>query len=58
MTERIEYNTVLEVTDYEEEIHLLTNIKYTVIVIDPGYPIRNTTHSTRLLLCETNIRHC
>ena len=34
MTEMIEYNTILKVTDDEGAIHLLVNLRYTVIVIE------------------------
>ena len=39
MNERIESNTIFEVTYDKGEIHLLINIKYTVIVTDTGYHI-------------------
>ena len=57
MTERIEPSTILEVTDNEGAIHLLINMKPTVMVEDPGYPIQNTPHPTSLVLCETIIKH-
>ena len=57
MTERIEYNTILEGTDDEGAIHLFINFKCTVIVADPISPIRNMPHSTRLVFCETNVRY-
>ena len=34
MTEMIEYNTIFKVTDDEGEIHLLVNLRYTVIVTE------------------------
>ena len=55
MNEKIESNTILEVTDDEGSIQLLINIKYIVIVADTGYPIINTPHSTILSFCETNV---
>ena len=55
MTERLDYNTILEVTDDEREIHLLLNLKYIVIVVDPVSPIRNTPHSMSLLFYKTNV---
>ena len=33
MTESLDYNTILEVTDDEGEIHLLQNLKYILIVV-------------------------
>ena len=54
MNENIESNAILEGTDDEVSIHLLINIKYIVIVTDPGSPIRNMPHSTSLVFCETN----
>ena len=41
------------VTDDKGDIQLLINLKYTVIVEDPGPPIQNTPHSTSLVFCET-----
>ena len=38
ITERIYSYTLLEVTDYEVEIHLLINLKHTVIVADTALP--------------------
>ena len=55
MNEKIESNTILEVTDDEGSIQLLINIKYIVIVADTGSPIINTPHSTILSFCETNV---
>ena len=52
----IEYNAILEVVDDEGAIQLLLNNKYTVILVDPGSPIRNNPHSTILFLGETNTR--
>ena len=57
ITEIIDYNTLSEVTDDEVEIHLLINIKCIVILLDPVFHIRNTPHSARLVLCETNARY-
>ena len=54
--EIIESHTVLEVTNDRGEIHLLINLKYTVMVADDGSPILTTPYSTRLVFCETNIR--
>ena len=56
ITVRIESYEILEVTEYEGEIHLLTGIKYTVTVKDTGSPILTTPHSTSLVFCETNVR--
>ena len=47
---------MLEVTDDEGEIHLLTNLKYTVIMADTDSPILTTQHSMSLVLYETNAR--
>ena len=58
MTESIESNKILEGTDYEGEIHLLINIKYTVIVVDTVSPIINNPHYMILVLGETNVRYC
>ena len=55
MTEIIEYNTIVEVAYYEGSILLLINLKFTVIVSDPGSPIQNTPHSMSLVLCKTNV---
>ena len=46
---------ILEVTDDEGEVHLLVGIKYIVIVTEPRSSIRNMTHSTSLVLCETKV---
>ena len=55
LTEIISSCTVLEVTDDEGEIHLLINIKYTVIVAGTVTPILTMPHFTSLVLCETNV---
>ena len=55
MNERIEFNNILKVADIEGLIHLLINIKFKVIVEDPGSPTRNIPHSPCLILCKTNI---
>ena len=57
MTERIELYTVLEVTDDEEAINLIMNIKNIVIVAEPGYSIKNMPHSTSLVLYGTIVRY-
>ena len=57
MTEIVDYNTIVWVTDDEGEICLLVNLKYTVKVADPGSPIRNTPYSTSLVFCETIVLH-
>ena len=57
MTESIDYNTILEVTDNEGEIHLLISLKCTVIVEDPSSPILNTPHSTSHVFCDTRVRN-
>ena len=51
MTEKLEYNKILEGADYEGAIHLLLNFKYTLIVVEPVYPILNTPHSTIIVFC-------
>ena len=56
ITERIESHKILEVTDDEGEIHLLINIKYKLIVVEPGFPFKNTSHSTGLVFYKTNTR--
>ena len=50
MTERIYSNTVLEVTDDKGLIHLLINLKFIVIVVDPDSPFQNIQHFARFLL--------
>ena len=55
ITEIVEYNTILEVTDDYGSIHLLINIKCTLTVVDPGFPIWNKPHSTSLFFCEKNV---
>ena len=55
MTERIDPNTTLEVTDNEGAIHLFINLKCTVMVADPGSPILSMLHSKSLVFCETII---
>ena len=57
ITKRIESYKVLDVTDNELAIHLLLNIKYTVIVADTGSPILTNPDSTSLVFCETNVRY-
>ena len=52
----IESNTILDFTGDEGEIHLLVNLKYTVIVSDRGSSIINMPHSMILVFCETIIR--
>ena len=47
---------MLEVTDDEEESHLLINLKYTMTVADTSSPILTTPHCTSLVLCQTNNR--
>ena len=56
MTERIESNKTLEVTDDEGANHLLISIKYTVIVVETVSPIRNSRHPTSRVFCETKFR--
>ena len=48
MTEMIESNAILEVTDDEGAINLLISLKCTVIVADPGHPfeIHHTPQAT------------
>ena len=57
MTENIESNIILEVTDDEGEIQLLMSLKCAVIVAETAPPIRNTPHSTSRLLCETKVEN-
>ena len=45
----------LGVTGGKVVISILLNLKCTVILADPGSPIRNMPHSTSLVLCETNV---
>ena len=52
----IEYYTVFEVTKDEGSVQLLINIRYTVIVAEPDYPIRNIPQSTSLVFFENNVR--
>ena len=56
MTENIEYNAILEISDDKGVIHLVINIKHIVKVVDTRFPFQNTPHSTKLVLCETNVR--
>ena len=49
ITEKIESCKVLEVTDDEGVIQLLTGLKHTVVVAHTGFPIRTTPISTRIL---------
>ena len=53
----IEYNTILDVTDDEGAIHLIINMKYTVIVSEPVSPIQNTPHSKSLVFYKNFIRY-
>ena len=48
ITERIESCNLLEVTDDEVAIHLLVDLKYTVIVAYTRSPILTMPHSTSL----------
>ena len=52
MTEMIESNTTLEVTDDAGENQLLIGLKCTVVVVQPGYPILNKPHSMRRVFCQ------
>ena len=54
MTKRIHYNKVLDVTDDKGVTHLLINLKFIAIVVEPGSSFQNTQHSTILVFCETN----
>ena len=47
---------MFEGTDNKGAIHLLINIKCTVIGVDPVSPIINKPHYTSLVFCETNVR--
>ena len=49
---RIEYNAMFEGADDEGEIHLLINLKCTVIVVETVPSIINTTHSMSRVLCK------
>ena len=53
MTERIEYNKILEVTEDERAIQLLISLKCTAIVTDLGSTIQNTPYYTRRVFYET-----
>ena len=55
-TESIEYTNILEVNCGKVLTYLLINTKCIVTVGEPGTPFRNIPHSTRLVLCETNVR--
>ena len=57
ITENLESNTILEVTDDKVVLNLLINIKFIVIVVDSVFPILNTHYSTRFIFCETNVRY-
>ena len=48
---------MMEGTDDEGEIHLLINLKCTVIVVYHVSPIRNMPHYASLVFCERNIRY-
>ena len=51
MTKNIDSNKCFEVSDDEGEIHLLINIKYTVIVTETGshHPKYSILHETGIL---------
>ena len=51
LNESIYSYTVLEVAGDEGAIHLLINIRYTVIVVDAGSPILTTPYSGILFFC-------
>ena len=55
MTEIHESNTILEVTYDEGAVHLITNLKYTLILAEPLSPTQNTPHSTILILCVKSV---
>ena len=57
ITESIESNKMLEVTDDEGEIQLLIGLKCTLIVTDTGSPILTTPHYMILVFCKTNVRY-
>ena len=57
MTENIEYNTILEVTDYKIAVHLLINLKYAVILENTISPIQNTPHPMSLVFYKTIFRY-
>ena len=57
MTENIEYNTILEVSDDKIVIHLVINIKLIMKVVKPVFLFQNTPHSTNFVFCETNVRY-
>ena len=57
MNEKIESNTILEVTDDKGVIRLLIDIICIVIVVKPRFPFQNTQHFTSLIFCEINIRY-
>ena len=56
ITESLESNTILEGNYDEGEIHLILNLKYIVIFLEPVSPIIKSPNSMRLFLCETNVR--
>ena len=56
MTENIEYNAILEISDDKGVIHLVINLKHIVKVVDPILPFQNTPHSTKCVFCKTNVR--
>ena len=55
ITESIEYVKILEVTDYEGEIHQLIGLKYISIFAYNSSTIINTPHSKILVFCETKL---
>ena len=57
ITERLEYNTILEGNSDEGKIHLLLTLKYIVTVVDTVSIIINTPYSMILVFCETNVRY-
>ena len=56
ITVRIESYKILELTDYEVEVHLLIGFKCIMIVTETISYIRNMTHSMSLVFCETKVR--
>ena len=49
MTEIIESNIVLDDTYDEVVTQFIINFKYILIVVEPGFPFRNTPHYTSLV---------
>ena len=57
MNNIIEYNKILEVTDYKGVTHFLINLKCIVTVVEPDTPFQNTPHSMSFVFSEINFRY-